>query len=81
VMAIGEAAARVEQALSSTLPVVRSPTLEAAVEGAFARARPGDTVLLAPACSSFDMFRDYAARGQAFKQAVRALAARRGNRG
>lgn len=81
VMAIGEAAARVEQALGSTLPVVRCGTLEAAVDEAFARAQPGDTVLLAPACASFDMFRDYAARGRAFKQAVRALFARRGGRG
>jgi UDP-N-acetylmuramoylalanine--D-glutamate ligase len=76
VMAIGEAAARVESALSSSVPVVRSASLAEAVEGAFRRARPGDTVLLAPACASFDMFRDYAARGDAFKQAVRALAER-----
>ena len=41
---------------------------------AFARAAPGDTVVLAPACSSFDMFRDYADRGRAFKNEVHRLA-------
>jgi len=76
VMAIGEAAARVESALSSSVPVVRSASLAEAVEGAFRRARPGDTVLLAPACASFDMFRDYVERGRAFKDAVNRLAAR-----
>jgi UDP-N-acetylmuramoylalanine--D-glutamate ligase len=45
-----------------------------AVERAFAAAAPGDTVVLAPACSSFDMFRDYAERGRVFKDEVRRLA-------
>ena len=49
------------------------------MEEAFRRAAPGDTVLLAPGCSSFDMFTDYAARGRAFKDEVRALAAREGD--
>ena len=44
-----------------------------AVAAAAAVARPGDTVLLAPACSSFDMFTDYAARGRAFARAVEEL--------
>ena len=44
-----------------------------AVSHAFAVAAPGDVVLLAPACSSFDMFRDYADRGRAFKQQVHRL--------
>jgi UDP-N-acetylmuramoylalanine--D-glutamate ligase len=79
VMAIGETRARVAQALSATVPVISCDSLRAAVEGGFARARPGDTVLLAPACSSFDMFRDYAERGRAFKDEVGRLAeARRG---
>jgi UDP-N-acetylmuramoylalanine--D-glutamate ligase len=76
VMAIGEARERVALALASVVPVVLCDTLGEAVERAFAVAAPGDVVLLAPACSSFDMFRDYAERGQAFKHEVRALAER-----
>jgi UDP-N-acetylmuramoylalanine--D-glutamate ligase len=45
-----------------------------AVRSAFAAASPGDTVVLAPACASFDMFKDYAERGRVFKQAVAKLA-------
>ncbi|MEZ0244117.1 MAG: UDP-N-acetylmuramoyl-L-alanine--D-glutamate ligase, partial [Sphingomonas sp.] len=50
-----------------------SGTLEAAVKSAAAHARPGDTVLLSPACASFDQFKDYEARGDAFRAAVDAL--------
>ena len=46
-------------------------TLERAVTLAFERARPGDTVLLAPACASFDQFENYEHRGRVFKQLVR----------
>lgn len=81
VMAIGETRPRVAQALGGTLPVVPCDTLEEAVERGFTAAAPGDVVLLAPACSSFDMFRDYADRGRAFKRAVLALAARVGRPG
>jgi UDP-N-acetylmuramoylalanine--D-glutamate ligase len=73
VMAIGEAKGRVATALAGTLPVVPCDTLREAVQRAFAAAAPGDVVLLAPACSSFDMFQDYADRGRAFKREVRAL--------
>jgi UDP-N-acetylmuramoylalanine--D-glutamate ligase len=79
VLAIGESRDRIAEALSATLPVVACSSLKEAVEEAFRRAAPGDTVLLAPGCSSFDMFTDYAARGRAFKDEVRALAAREGN--
>lgn len=48
-------------------------SLEAAVADAAKHARPGDVVLLSPACSSFDMFRNYAERGKAFKSLVHAL--------
>jgi UDP-N-acetylmuramoylalanine--D-glutamate ligase len=53
--------------------VTRAPTLDAAVTLAAEAVGPGDTVLLAPACSSFDQFVDYAARGRAFRDAVAAL--------
>jgi UDP-N-acetylmuramoylalanine--D-glutamate ligase len=48
-------------------------TMDDVVRAAAALARPGDTVLLAPACASMDMFRDYAARGDAFEAAARSL--------
>jgi UDP-N-acetylmuramoylalanine--D-glutamate ligase len=74
VLAIGEATERIAQALSEVIPVVPCASLREAVERGLALAAPGDTVLLAPACSSFDMFEDYAARGRAFKDEVRRLA-------
>lgn len=74
VYAIGEARERVRAALEDVVPVEPCASLPEAVERARAAARPGDVVLLAPACSSFDMFRDYADRGRAFKAAVRRLA-------
>ena len=74
VLLIGRDAARIEQALSG-LPTERCASLEAAVARAAACARPGDAVLLSPACASFDMFRDYRHRGEAFAAAVRSLPA------
>jgi UDP-N-acetylmuramoylalanine--D-glutamate ligase len=76
ILAIGEAQERIEASLAAVVPVERCATLEEAVARGLAAATPGDTVVLAPACSSFDMFRDYADRGRAFKDAVRRLAAR-----
>ena len=55
------------------MPVVRSEMLCEAVREAIAVARPGDVVLLSPACASFDQFRDYEARGDSFRQIVQAL--------
>ncbi|WP_375243154.1 UDP-N-acetylmuramoyl-L-alanine--D-glutamate ligase [Sphingomonas parapaucimobilis] len=72
---IGEAAPLFFGLLKDKVPVVeQSGTLEAAVAHAAAAAQPGDTVLLSPACASFDQFRDYEARGDAFRAAVEALA-------
>ncbi|HYH43329.1 MAG TPA: UDP-N-acetylmuramoyl-L-alanine--D-glutamate ligase, partial [Burkholderiales bacterium] len=59
-----------------SVPILRAPTLEAAVDAAFEASLAGDAVLLSPACASYDMFRSYVHRGEAFVQAVRALAAR-----
>ena len=55
------------------MPRVHADTLERAVQLALARARPGDAVLLSPACASFDMFRNYGARGERFRECVMAL--------
>lgn len=70
---IGEAAGRIEEQLGSLAPVVRAATMEEAVCRAAESARPGDTVLLSPACASFDMFSGYAHRGKVFQQAVLGL--------
>jgi len=73
VIAIGEAAPLIEEGLSAFVPIHRARDMADAVRTGFVLARPGDTVLLAPACASFDMFRDYAERGRVFKQEVAAL--------
>jgi UDP-N-acetylmuramoylalanine--D-glutamate ligase len=70
---LGEAAERIAGAVGDRLPVERAATLDEAVERAFRLARPGDAVLLSPACSSFDMFKSYAERGDRFVAAVRRL--------
>lgn len=70
----GAARDRIADVLATSgIPVRTVPTLAEAVRLAAHTARPGDVVLLAPACSSFDQFTDYAARGRAFRDAVEAL--------
>jgi UDP-N-acetylmuramoylalanine--D-glutamate ligase len=59
--------------IGDRVPVRRAATMTEAVSAAATLARPGDVVLLAPAAASFDMFVDYAARGDAFRAAVDAL--------
>ncbi|HTN86748.1 MAG TPA: UDP-N-acetylmuramoyl-L-alanine--D-glutamate ligase [Sorangium sp.] len=70
---LGEAADRIAAAASGVLPIARAASMDEAVVAARSLARPGDAVLLSPACSSFDMFRDYKDRGDAFVRAVREL--------
>lgn len=70
---IGEAGGMFANLLRPHLPVVETGTLEAAITAAAAAAQPGETVLLSPACASFDQFSDYEARGAAFRAAVEAL--------
>ena len=70
---IGEAGPRFATLLRDDIPVEESGTLDIAVKAAARSAVAGDTVLLSPACASFDQFRDYEARGDAFRAAVEAL--------
>lgn len=73
VLLIGSAAEKIAAHLQGAVRLIPCGTLERAVAEAFASARPGDTVLLAPACSSFDQFQSYEHRGQVFKQLVKEL--------
>ncbi|HXG33426.1 MAG TPA: UDP-N-acetylmuramoyl-L-alanine--D-glutamate ligase [Bryobacteraceae bacterium] len=70
---IGEAAPRLAAALQGRVPVIECGTLQAAVEQAWRLAAPGDIVLLAPACASFDQFENYEHRGRVFKELVHRL--------
>jgi UDP-N-acetylmuramoylalanine--D-glutamate ligase len=70
---IGRDAAPLAAALRGACSIEQSGTMEEAVRAAARAARPGDTVLLSPACASLDMFRDYAHRGEEFARAVREL--------
>lgn len=71
---MGETAAELEGRIGGRLPVRRVASMDEAVGAAAGLAQPGDVVLLSPAATSFDMFRDYAARGDAFRAAVAAQA-------
>jgi UDP-N-acetylmuramoylalanine--D-glutamate ligase len=70
---IGQAAGKIREALSGTVDISEADSMQNAVYMCSQIARSGDIVLLAPACASFDMFRDYEHRGRVFKDAVRSL--------
>ncbi len=74
VLTIGEAAGVIEKALSGAATIERAQTMEAAVARAAALARPGDTVLLSPACASFDQYRNFEERGRHFASLARKVA-------
>ena len=74
VIVLGEAAERIATAVGSRVPLERALDMDDAVNKAFSRAEPGDAVLLSPACSSFDMFKSYADRGDRFVSSVQSLA-------
>jgi UDP-N-acetylmuramoylalanine--D-glutamate ligase len=67
---IGAAAGKIRDQLNGSIAMIDCATIDAAVGAAFDRARPGDTVLLAPACASFDQFENYEHRGREFKRLV-----------
>jgi UDP-N-acetylmuramoylalanine--D-glutamate ligase len=70
---IGEAGPLFHELLSPHMPVERSEMMGAAVHSAAAQAQPGDVIMLSPACASFDQFKDFEARGDAFRAIVEAL--------
>jgi UDP-N-acetylmuramoylalanine--D-glutamate ligase len=70
VYTIGSAAAKIESQLRGIVSILSCETLENAVSAAASAARPGEVVLLAPACSSFDQFENYEQRGRVFKELV-----------
>jgi UDP-N-acetylmuramoylalanine--D-glutamate ligase len=73
VILIGAAADKIAAALRDTRPLRRASTMEEAVKIGLEVGKPGEIVLLAPACASFDMFDNYEHRGRVFKEAVRKL--------
>jgi UDP-N-acetylmuramoylalanine--D-glutamate ligase len=73
VYTIGAAAAKIEGQIKGAAEIVHAETLENAIKRASVSAQPGDIVLLAPACASFDQFRSYEHRGKVFKEVVKAL--------
>jgi UDP-N-acetylmuramoylalanine--D-glutamate ligase len=70
---IGAAAEKIESQVAGSVAIERAGTLERAVEAASQAAKSGDVVLLAPACASFDQFRNYEERGRVFKELVKGL--------
>ena len=74
-MLIGRDAPLIRAALASTsVPLLDAPDMPLAVEEASRQARPGDAVLMSPACASLDMFDNYLHRATVFRDAVSALA-------
>lgn len=73
ICAIGQAAGKIDEQLAPQIPVIVFHSLDDAVQHATQFAQKGDNVLLSPGCSSFDMFKDYAHRGEEFQRIVREL--------
>ncbi|MBK8575487.1 MAG: UDP-N-acetylmuramoyl-L-alanine--D-glutamate ligase [Elusimicrobia bacterium] len=73
ILLIGEAADKIEKDVQGRVPLVRCETLARAVDRAAQTSRPGDVVLLSPACASFDQFENFEHRGRCFKELVGAL--------
>ena len=73
VILLGEAQERIRQALTGSIPIEAASSMQEAVKLGYVSAHPGDVVLLAPACTSFDMYQNYEQRGKAFKEEVHSL--------
>jgi UDP-N-acetylmuramoylalanine--D-glutamate ligase len=73
IVAIGESADKVERSFSGVAPIARASSMDEAVVKAKGLAKPGDVVLLSPACASFDWFKNYEQRGMVFKELVKNL--------
>jgi len=72
-MLIGAAAQKIRSQIEGSVPLLDAGTLDVALREAYAAAKPGDTVLLAPACASFDQFENFEHRGRVFKSLVAQL--------
>ncbi|MCS7228654.1 MAG: UDP-N-acetylmuramoyl-L-alanine--D-glutamate ligase [Candidatus Kryptonium sp.] len=73
IIAIGESKEKIYNEFKNLTEVVKVDSMEEAVRKSYEEAKPGDVVLLSPACASFDMFRDYEHRGEVFKKLVNEL--------
>jgi UDP-N-acetylmuramoylalanine--D-glutamate ligase len=73
VLLVGAAASKIREQIEGAVPLVDAKTIDAAVRESYAAAKAGDTVLLAPACASFDQFDNYEHRGRVFKSQVAQL--------
>jgi len=67
---LGEARDKIRDALKNTVPIETASSMKEAVKSGYSRAKPGEVVLLAPACTSFDMFQNFEERGEVFKREV-----------
>ena len=70
---LGEAKTKIKKSLAGTVPIAEVDSMKEAVKLSCSLAQPGDTVLLSPACSSFDMFKNFEERGKVFKELVKRL--------
>jgi UDP-N-acetylmuramoylalanine--D-glutamate ligase len=73
VLLVGQATRAIREGLAGTVPLMECGTVPKAVRAGYERARPGDVVLLAPGCASFDQYRNFEERGDDFRRAVEAL--------
>ncbi len=73
VIAIGESREKIFSDLGKAFPVTFAASLDEAVHRGFEMSHPGETVLLSPGCSSFDMFENFEHRGRVFKETVASL--------